>query len=366
MAIGVVSAARPGAQRLEVTEGYLTQPMAFARASWLNGRVSSRVIVNLEGLTLQRGEINMGVYGEGYVDRRHPHTYLHEAMLGASIPIGGVASSVWAGKGFVPFGTDDPMGRPFVKYPANHHLSQIIERLQVVGAARFAGVSAEGALFNGDEPEAPDDWPNTDNAFDSWSVRLTARPIAGLEISASRASVISPEDPEGLGLDQKKSNIAARWESQGALRYGLIEWGQTSEWSGDRRAFVFRTLAAEGLLQRGDYSAAIRAERTIRPEEDRTVSPYRSRRPLQDINILGRSRWDVATVHLSRRPFERGVFSGTPFLEAAWHRPRALAKPAAVDPEVLFGQSTLWLFSAGLRMHLGAMDTRFGRYGVAR
>jgi hypothetical protein len=366
MAIGVASTARPGARNIPVTEGYLTQPMIIGKGSWLNGRVASRVIVNLEGLTLDRGEINLGVYGEGYVDRRHPHTYLHEAMLGVAFPVGQVASSIWAGKGFVPFGTDDPMGRPFVKYPANHHLSQVIERSQIVGAARFRRISAEASLFNGDEPESPRDWPNTDNAFDSWAVRLTARPFAGLELAASRASVVSPEDPQGLGLDQIKSNMAARWASAAAFRYGLIEWGETTEWAGERRAYVFRTLAAEGLVEGREFSAALRVERTIRPEEDRTRSPYRSRRPLLDVNILGRSRWDIATLHLSRRPFTRGFARGSPFVELAWHRPRAVARPAAIDPEVLFGQGTLWLFSAGMRLHLGSMDSRFGRYGSAR
>ena len=368
MAIGVVSAARPGAQNLPVTEGYLTQPMIMAKGSWLDGRVASRVIVNLEGLTLDRGEINPGVYGEGYVDRRHPHTYLHEAMLGTAFSLKTVSASVWAGKGFVPFGTDDPMGRPFVKYPANHHLSQVIERLQLTGSARYRGFSAEAALFNGDEPASPRDWPNTSNTFDSWAVRLTARPVRGLEVAASRASVVSPEDPEGLGLDQIKNNVAARWEASrgGRFRYGLIEWGRTSEWAGERRAYVFHTLAAEGLVQGNALSAALRVERTVRPEEDRTRSPYRSRRPLLDVNILGRSRWDIATLHVSHRPVVRGPLRGAPFVEASWYRPRALEKPAAIDPEVLFGQSQLWLFSVGMRLHLGSMDSRFGRYGAAR
>ena len=36
--------------------------------------------------------------------------------------------SLSAGKGFAPYGTDDPMSRRMVKFPANHHLSQLLER----------------------------------------------------------------------------------------------------------------------------------------------------------------------------------------------------------------------------------------------
>ena len=36
-----------------------------------------------------------------------------------------VHASLSAGKGFAPFGTDDPMSRPIFRYPVNHHLAQI-------------------------------------------------------------------------------------------------------------------------------------------------------------------------------------------------------------------------------------------------
>ena len=49
----------------------------------------------------------------------------------------------------------------------------------------------------------------------------------------------------------------------------------------------------------------------------------------------------------------------------AWLRPRALALPTAIDPELFFGASRLWMLSAGVRMHGGDMRTRFGRYGAA-
>src|ERR1043166_10001925 len=126
-AIPLVTSARPTATRLDVSEGYLPQPLAMAPASWAG--FTGIATVNAEGLTLRRGELSTGAYGEGYVDRRHPHAYLHELMLGAETTRAGLTASLFAGRGFVPFGSDDPMMRPFEKYPVNHHLAQVLERL---------------------------------------------------------------------------------------------------------------------------------------------------------------------------------------------------------------------------------------------
>ena len=80
-------------------------------------------------------------WGEGFIDRRHPHTYLHELMFSFDDLLGKVDGaarlSLAAGKGFAPFGTDDPMVRPVLRYPVNHHLAQILER-----AVAILGVSS--------------------------------------------------------------------------------------------------------------------------------------------------------------------------------------------------------------------------------
>jgi len=52
--------------------------------------------------------------------------------------------SLAAGKGFVPFGTDDPMTRPFAAYPVNHHLAQILERYVAIAAVSAGPVIVEG------------------------------------------------------------------------------------------------------------------------------------------------------------------------------------------------------------------------------
>ena len=366
MAIGMATHAAPGALGRHATEGYLTQPMAMGNVQLAGGRLQALGTLNLEGRTLRRGELNTGAYGEGYVDRRHPHTYLHEAMLGAAVARGDGALSLFAGKGVVPFGTDDPMVRPFVKYPVNHHLAQVMERVQVVAAVRLRGVVLEGARFNGDEPEGPSDWPNAGRAFDSWSARLSVAPRRGLELSASTARVHSPEFATGEGLDQAKSSVAARWSRPGArVPYALAEWARTHEASGGLPGFTYRSWLAEGAFAVRRMQLAVRLERTERPEEDRLANPYRSVRPLLDFHVLGRTRWDIATVHAAAPASRWLAVRLAPFAEVAWLAPTALARPAAIEPHTFYDTTRLWLASAGLRVHLGTMRPRWGRYGAA-
>ncbi|MCC6772301.1 MAG: hypothetical protein IT360_14000 [Gemmatimonadaceae bacterium] len=367
MAIGVATRAAPAALGQVVTEGYLTQPMLLGSMQLAGGRLQGLATVNLEGLTLRRGEINLGVYGEGYVDRRHPHTYLHEAMLGTEARLGPARFSVFAGKGFVPFGTDDPMVRPFVKYPVNHHLAQVMERVLVVGAIGVGPVVMELARFNGDEPEGPADWPNAGRALDSWAARLTASVGRSLEVAVSQARVESPEFATGQGLDQDKRSVSARVvRDRGMLRYALVEWASTRELgSSGRTTFRFPSLLAEGMIAARGVRLAMRVERTERPEEDRLDNPYRSVRPLLDFNVLGQTRWEIATLGMAAPPLRRRWITASPFVEGAWHRPRARARPAALDPEVFYAARQLWTWSIGVRMHAGTMRPRFGRYGVA-
>ncbi|MEP7382857.1 MAG: hypothetical protein ABI910_14300 [Gemmatimonadota bacterium] len=367
MAIGVVTHAAPAALGRSVTEGYLTQPMLLAGLQLAGGALQALASVNLEGTTLRRGEINPGIYGEGYIDRRHPHTYLHEAMIGGLLHAGPARLSLFGGKGVVPFGTDDPMTRPFAKYPVNHHLAQVIERVLLVAALSAGPAAVEMARFNGDEPEGPADWPNSGRAFDSWSVRITARTPVGIETSVSRARVESPEFATGQGLDQDKSSASARFQREaGIVRYAMAEWGRTRERERNgRTAFTFSSLLAETSVAVRGLHLSARVERSERPEEDRLDDPYRSVRPLLDFNVLGRTRWEIVTVAVATPSLRRGWLSAAPFVEGAWLRPQALARPAAFDPHVFYDAKQLWSWSAGVRVEGGTMRRRFGRYGAA-
>jgi hypothetical protein len=159
----------------------LVQPAIMAHAGAISNRVRLVATLNLEGLTVPNGELTPGAWGEGFVDRRHPHTYLHELMLSVPEVLGDadrdIQFSVSLGKGFAPFGTDDPMARPVVRYPVNHHLAQILERVMVIAGVRTRWGAVEAGVFNGDEPERPGQWPRLSRFGDSWSGRLTLHPL---------------------------------------------------------------------------------------------------------------------------------------------------------------------------------------------
>jgi hypothetical protein len=192
-------------------EGYLAQPVVMGTRAAARRPLRVTGTLNLEALTLRRGQLTPGIYGEGFVDRRHPHTFVHEAMLsGEARPFGGpVRASLAAGKGFVPFGTDDPMLRPFAFFPVNHHLAQLLERYVAVAGLRAPGLLVEGARFGGDEPAGPWDWPRASRFGEAWSARATAFPLelarggpaalGTLELSASLATCRRPRTRPGRG-----------------------------------------------------------------------------------------------------------------------------------------------------------------------
>ncbi|MGH7462574.1 MAG: hypothetical protein ACREMA_16315, partial [Longimicrobiales bacterium] len=305
--IPVVTHATPADRGRDLTEAYLTQPNLFGSARL--GPVSVHVTVNLEGLTLERGELNAGTWGEGYIDRRHPHTYLHEAVVSVGASRGFLGGSLTLGRGFAPFGTDDPMSRPFVKFPANHHLSQVLERLLMIGAVRAGPVGLEFGLINGDEPVNPRSLGTIDRFGDSWTTRLTLRPLEGLELQASHASLESPEQPEGSSLDQRKWDVSLRHEKRGEnfAHYLLLEWARSSELSDGTEELAFTSLLGEASIRRGAWQTGVRLERTLRPEEERVGTIFRSPWPHTDEHVLGVTRWLIATANVSHAFSLQGV-----------------------------------------------------------
>jgi hypothetical protein len=335
----------------------ITQPtlMARGRWRWLEGHLA----VSLEGLTLEHGEPAPGDWGEGFVDRRHPHTYLHEAILATVRGRFGL----FAGKGFAPFGSDDPMSRPFLRFPINHHLAQILERAVIGGQVRLGPGRLEAAVFNGDEPERPGGWPNLHRFGDSWSIRTTASPARGLDLSGSVARVTSPEHRPGAGSIQRKAHLAARVDrSFGTARgSGLAEWARTSELDG---FFVFHSGLAEAALERGRVAIRYRFERTERPEEER-VGPFRSLRPHLENSILGITRWVVHTAGTTIRLTSAGrPFRLDGLVEASRGRVASVGG-GLFDPTGTYGRDTFWAVTLGIK--LGWRDERhqMGHYGLA-
>jgi hypothetical protein len=347
-----------------LTEGYLTQPLLLAHAGAWAGRLELEGVLDLEGLTLRRGELNPGIWGEGYVDRRHPHTYLHEAVATARVlERGGAAGSISLGRGFAPFGTDDPMVRPFVKYPANHHLAQILEREVAIVAARAGAVTLEAGLFDGDEPTGPSSLGRLSRFGDSWSARLTVRPLGALEAQASHARVASPEVAYGGGADQRKSSLSLRY-ADGAGRYALAEWARTAEYDDGRRGLAYGSWLAEAAARRGIARLGLRLERTDRPEEERLLDPFRSPRPGADVHHLGVTRWSILTVMLEADPVP-GALRLRPFVEVARLTARERVSPSFFVPAEFYGSDRIWSLSLGARIGAGMLHDRMGRYGAA-
>jgi hypothetical protein len=365
---GVVAAtgADPVAGDRALSEIRLVQPVVMLHAAW--GRhLAALATLDLEGLTIPQGELTPGAWGEGFVDRRHPHTYAHELLLTAGTRLGsgngGGELSLTAGKGFAPFGTDDPMIRPPLRYPVNHHLAQILERAVAIGAVRRGPIALELGLFNGDEPERPGQWPRIGGRFgDSWSGRLTGVPVRGLELQGSFARVHSPEHRPGAGTDQDKWSLSARWDRRvgGFPVYGLLEWARTSEAGG---FFVFRSLLAEGAWTGGRHRLYYRLERTERPEEER-ISDFRALRPHLENSILGITRWTLHTAGYALQGVRLGPVRLEPLAEISVGSIAPLAGAFEIEP--FYGDNHWWSWTLGLRLSGGGPMHRMGRYGAAQ
>ena len=352
-----------------LAEVRLVQPTIMAHAATASNRLRVLATINLEGLTIAGGELTPGAWGEGFIDRRHPHTYLHELIVSAHHLLegagGGTRISLALGKGFAPFGTDDPMVRPAVRYPVNHHLAQILERAVVIAGARAGPATLELGLFNGDEPERPGQWPRISRFGDSWSGRFTLQPERRLELQGSYAMVHSPEHRPGAGTDQHKTSVSGRWSGdvRGFPVYGLIEWARTSE---AEEFFVFHSLLAEGAWAAGRSRLHYRFERTERPEEARTTSAFRSVRPHHENSILGVTRWSI---HTAGYGFQIGAWgdlvTGLPFVELS-HGRMTDVRSGVFDVSSFYGKRSFWSVSLGVRLSGGTRMHRMGRYGVAQ
>jgi hypothetical protein len=360
------------------SEGYLTQPNLFIDARWR--AVQLWGTLNAERWTLAHGELTMGAYGEGFVDRRHPHTTVHEVMAAVSTSrTQRVAASLSVGKGFVPFGSDDPMMRPLAKYPANHHHAQLLERAMLIGAAAFqvhrrVRVALEQAWFNGDEPISPQSVPRRDRVGDSHATRVTTEVGSRWELAGSRAFVRSPGLVQGGAFDHRQSHLSLRYAANahgGPDTHGhggsllLAEVARTDEYSGTRRAFRFRSALIEGSRPVASWRLAMRGEWTERPEQVRLANLDRVSIGHVDAQIVGITAWSIGTLEVSAPPV-RGTWHSSlaPFVALTVGGARAQRRPAAFDPPAYYGTRSHVQLSLGARIGAGSMRQRMGRYGV--
>ena len=263
------------------------QPTIMAHAGALSNRLRlAGARLNLEGLTIPDGELTPGAWGEGFIDRRHPHTYVHELMLTRTERIcrpdwRDPGSSLAAGRGSPRSAPTIRWSRPPLRYPVNHHLAQILERAVVIGGCPGrAGRCSRPALFNGDEPERPGQWPNISRLGDSWSGRAHRPAAPKLELQGSR----TPST-----LTRASARLRNRPAASGAYRAAGTARCRTAP--GLRPGRVGPDLGGRGVLRlstaswpkvhgpRGLSRLHYRFERTERPEEERHPGPVPVVRP---------------------------------------------------------------------------------------
>ncbi len=362
-AIAVLHRVNPTAEARPATAVQVIQPVIMTSVRLGRG-FSARGTINLEGLTIPGGELTPGAWGEGFVDRRHPHTFWHELVVEGvrTISCGRrdrCRVAAFLGKGFVPFGSADPMVRPFVRYPVNHHLAQILERAVVGVQFGIGPATFEGALFNGDEPERPGQWPRIKGRFgDSWSLRATYRHRELAEAAVSIAGVTSPEHRPGAGSYQKKRHVGLTAYPAGRVTI-FGEWARTSELDG---FFEFDSWLAEAEWRGRRLQLQYRFEATERPEEER-LSPFRSARPHLENSILGVTQW---TSHTLGATFPLAPIQNQGcvlvFAEVTTGRVRAIGR-GLFDLTATYGRPTFSALSLGLKFGWGD-HSPMGRYGL--
>ncbi|HEU0299224.1 MAG TPA: hypothetical protein VFR37_07220 [Longimicrobium sp.] len=349
------------------TEPYLTQPAAMINVEGPGSRLVLRTTLNFEGITQPDGELTYGGWGEGFIDRRHPHTLLHELMVSVNAwNVAGGALSLSAGKGFAPYGTDDPMARPVAKYPTNHHLSQILERWTANLVYLRGPWSVEAAVFGGAEPDGPYDFSNLESFGDSWSARLIRRfggegTGARWEASASYGSVaeLHHDEKERTSLVNGYLRHAAR-HRLGTL-YALAE-ASRSEPHGEAEGYY--ALLGEAIAGIGRHRPYARVEYATRPEYEREAASEADGffRYDHDAEPAGATRWLITSLGYGRHL--TGYPAATmPFVEVQHHR--VWGERGGIDPTLLYGDDRFWSVTAGVRVFLGsAGQMRMGSYGV--
>lgn len=351
---------------IDQSDAYLTQGAAMINLESPSRRLVLRVTPNVEGLTQEDGELTLGGWGEGFIDSRHPHTLVHEAMVSLNFFDGeGGGFSVSAGKGFAPYGTDDPMSRPSVKYPTNHHLSQILERFTLNAVWMKGPWGVEAGLFGGAEPDGPYDFSNIDSFGDSFSTRLSRRfsPRAmgewDAELSASYGRVSESHEGEDAHIMQLY-NGALRLDvptETGAL-YALAEYS----WSDPDEDEGYWSLLTEAQWSTGRHTPYLRWERAIRPEFPRDdVAGDDFFRYDHDAEPLGASAWSILSLGYGYTA-TRGAVSVRPFVEG--QIASAAGERGGFSAEEILGSDRFSVLTVGLRIFFGGDPMRMGSYGV--
>lgn len=367
-AFPVVTVGAPGESDspLHDTGWYVTQPAIMTHLEGLSRRLVLHTTLNFEGLVQENGELSFGGWGEGFIDKRHPHTLVHEAMLSYNLfDFRGSQLSLSAGKGFAPFGTSDPMSRPGLKYPTNHHLSQILERWTVNAVWRRDRWSVEAGVFGGEEPSGPYDFSNIESFGDSWAARVARRWGSGNDTDAEWEASASIASVTEIAHTSEEETT---WLWNAALRpsfmvgsahlSGLVE--ASASYLEDHTSFF--SVLAEARYDRAGHQPYARVEYASRPEYAREATSGDDFFRYEDHeDPLGSTRWLITTVAYAYE-VTGTPWSIRPFVEAQYHQARG--DRGGVSATDIFGTTRFWALSAGARIFLVGGPMRMGAYGV--
>jgi hypothetical protein len=92
--------------------------------------------------------------------------------------------------------------------------------------------------------------------------------------------------------------------------------------------------------------------------------PFRFSRNPTDLGIIGITRWQIGTIALST-PLPVRRVDVAPFVEVSYAHPTEELTPSAFVPQDFYGTASIWSASVGLRLGIGSMTHRMGRYGAA-
>jgi hypothetical protein len=233
--------------------------MLVAMRRWAGGKLSLLGTFSLEPATIPaQGSPELFQRGETYkdvllIDRQHPHDFFiqlaaaWERRLGSNGAAGPTLRLELAPVGEPALGPTSYPHRLSAsenpQAPLSHHNQDSTHiAYDVVSAGLTAGVvSLEGSGFHGAEPDE-NRWNIQAGKIDSYSGRLTVRPLAGLSLQFSAGHLEHPEAIEEG--DQTRVTASATWERSlpgGYLAATLAtgrnqteegpEWGTLLEWT---------------------------------------------------------------------------------------------------------------------------------------
>ena len=354
-----------GTTHFDVASTHLTHTAVMLNLESTSRRLVLRLTTNFEGLTQRDGEVTLGSWGNGFIDSRHPHHLLHEAMASFNVfSSNGGGLSLSAGQGFAPYGTDDPMGRPSAKYPTNHHLSQIPERFTLNAAWSKGAWILEAGVFGGSHSESPYDLSHIKSFGDSWSTRVsrrfgeTAMGDGLWEFSLSHARVSHTASHKSAlfnGALRYNGRVANDQRLSGLMEYS---WSDPSE----NHMRGYWSFLTEAQWSTGKHNPYARFETSIRPEFQRGDGISSSFFRYGHHKMAnGATAWSILSLGygfasgigpVSIRPFVEGQI-----ISVANERGNLI-------PRDLLGADSFTGVTVGMRLYFGGNPMRMGRYGI--